>query len=87
MPTDKIAKVEGYLKGIVEDISEMKEDIKEIKNNDKNKLERITKLEEKSRSDDRRWKAHVSANKKHKDDFKEFKKQYFQETKEFFFIL
>ena len=76
MPSDKIGKVEGYLKGIGIDIQEMKEDIKEIKNNDKDKLERITKLETESQLMNKWRKGHIDANIKHKNDFTAFKKQY-----------
>lgn len=76
MTNNKIAKVEGYLKGIGIDIHEMKEDIKEIKNNDKDKLERITKLETKSQLMNKWREGHIEANLKHKNDFTAFKKQY-----------
>jgi hypothetical protein len=76
MSIDKIAKVEGYLKGIGIDIREMKEDIKEIKNNDKDKLERITKLETEARLMNKWRQRHINANIKHKEGFTAFKKQY-----------
>lgn len=76
MPTDKIAKLEGYLKGIGIDINEMKEDIKEIKNNDKDKLARIIKLETETQLMNKWIEGHINANIKHKDAFTTFKKQY-----------
>lgn len=79
MPTEDIAEIRGILMGYKDDLNEIKEDIKEIKNNDKNKLERITRLETESQTMEKWREGHIKANKKHKEKFEEFKKQYFQD--------
>lgn len=57
----------------------MKEDIKDIKNNDKDKLERITILETESHTLDKWGEGHITANVKHREEFAAFKRQYFRD--------
>jgi hypothetical protein len=64
----EIAEIKGLLIGIKEDTEEMKKDIIHIKNNDKDKIQRISKLETEQELLEKWRTGHIQANKETKKE-------------------